>query len=212
MSKTILTKFALEKQFDRYATAVLSAYLTAQPYERRKQRKYEVTKPLPTLDEYRDLRDKQYLTTVDDLVSDAFSEFEGLRDELQAWYDNLPESFQNGNKGDELQDAINGLENAQRPDVPEFFQKVSLVFLPDLKISSRSDRNAEGALKLQVVIDLIEEILSNGTVPTFNEESGEPDGGKRPITGDERDALEYLRDDIDSAKSEVEAVNFPGMY
>lgn len=36
---------------------------------------------------------------------------EELRDELQNWYDNLPENLQNGSKADALQTAIDELEN-----------------------------------------------------------------------------------------------------
>jgi len=43
-------------------------------------------------------------------VTDAASEIESLRDELQEWYDNLPENFQNGDKGEQLQSAIDELE------------------------------------------------------------------------------------------------------
>ncbi len=43
-------------------------------------------------------------------VSDAKSEAENLRDELQEWLDNLPENLQSGNKADELQSAIDELE------------------------------------------------------------------------------------------------------
>lgn len=46
------------------------------------------------------------------LVSQAKDEFETLRDELQEWYDNLPENFQQGSKGEALQEAIQELENA----------------------------------------------------------------------------------------------------
>jgi hypothetical protein len=44
-------------------------------------------------------------------VGGAKNEMESLRDELQGWLDNLPESFQQGNKGDELQSAIDELED-----------------------------------------------------------------------------------------------------
>jgi hypothetical protein len=43
-------------------------------------------------------------------VTDAASEIESLKDELQEWYDNLPENFQNGEKGEQLQSAIDELE------------------------------------------------------------------------------------------------------
>ena len=45
------------------------------------------------------------------LASDAKSIAEELRDELQNWYDNLPENLQSGTKADELQSAIDELES-----------------------------------------------------------------------------------------------------
>jgi hypothetical protein len=42
---------------------------------------------------------------------DAKSEMESLRDELQDWFDNLPENFQQGDKGSELESAISELES-----------------------------------------------------------------------------------------------------
>lgn len=44
-------------------------------------------------------------------VQDAQNGVEELRDELQEWYDNLPESFQSGEKGDSLNEAISLLED-----------------------------------------------------------------------------------------------------
>jgi len=35
---------------------------------------------------------------------------EELKDELQGWFDNLPEQFQSGDKGSELEEAIQQLE------------------------------------------------------------------------------------------------------
>lgn len=45
------------------------------------------------------------------LVSDAKSEFESLRDELQEWYESIPENLQAGGKADEVQSAIDELES-----------------------------------------------------------------------------------------------------
>ncbi len=45
------------------------------------------------------------------LVSQAKSDMEELRDELQNWLDNLPESLQNGTKAESLQEAIDELDN-----------------------------------------------------------------------------------------------------
>ena len=46
-----------------------------------------------------------------DLVEDAKSEVECLKDELQEWFDNLPENFQQGDKGQQLEEAISALED-----------------------------------------------------------------------------------------------------
>jgi hypothetical protein len=43
-----------------------------------------------------------------DVIS-AKSDAEGLKDELQEWYDNLPENFQSGEKGSQLEEAMSQL-------------------------------------------------------------------------------------------------------
>lgn len=43
-------------------------------------------------------------------IEDAKDDAESLRDELQEWYDALPESLQGGDKGTELNEAISELE------------------------------------------------------------------------------------------------------
>lgn len=43
-------------------------------------------------------------------VDEAKAEFESLRDELDEWKGNLPENLQEGAKADELQEAIDALE------------------------------------------------------------------------------------------------------
>ena len=44
------------------------------------------------------------------LVSNAKSEFETLRDELQEWHDNMPEALQSSSKADELGEAVSQLD------------------------------------------------------------------------------------------------------
>lgn len=47
-------------------------------------------------------------------VADARAEMESLKEELEEWKNNLPESLQSGSKADELDDAINQLDEAIR--------------------------------------------------------------------------------------------------
>ena len=44
-------------------------------------------------------------------VSDARSQCEELRDEMQDWYDSIPENLQSGSKAEEVQETIDNLEN-----------------------------------------------------------------------------------------------------
>lgn len=45
-------------------------------------------------------------------LQQAVNLLEGVRDQEQEAYDNMPESFQEGDKGDAAQTAINALESA----------------------------------------------------------------------------------------------------
>ena len=45
-------------------------------------------------------------------VEDLTAQVEALRDEEQEYFDNMPESFQGGEKGETSQAAIDNLENA----------------------------------------------------------------------------------------------------
>lgn len=45
-------------------------------------------------------------------VAEAIDAVEAIRDEEQEYYDNMPESFQDGDKGSRAQEAIDYLDNA----------------------------------------------------------------------------------------------------
>lgn len=90
-------------------------------------------------------------------VSDAFSEIESLKDELQEWYDNLPEQFQNGSKGEALQEAIGGLEQDTEPEVPSEVDSFDVVYTPILKRRlSRADRCSNAVSMLTAAKDYVE--------------------------------------------------------
>lgn len=157
-------------------------------------------------------------TSVDSAVSEAFSMAEELKDELQSWYDNLPEAFQNGSKGEALQEAIGNLENAQQPEVPNDIASHSVSYTEAPRRASRRDR-------LQVCIDLLEQSAEAArTLATDLEDLKYDDDGQRiddanpdaPDTEDERDnlvqELQTFADECESATSDWESVEFPGMY
>lgn len=74
-------------------------------------------------------------------VADAFSEAEALQGELQDWYDNLPEAFQNGEKGEALQSAIDSLSSySDAPEAPASILGVEVEFteVTGRRVSRRS--------------------------------------------------------------------------
>lgn len=176
----------LNKTYGKHALQVLADHIEEKPRKRRQQRSYELLKELPSQEEYDKLRSKKYETTISSLVSDAFSGFENLASELREWYDNLPDSFQQGDKGSTLDEAATTLEGLNQPDIGELGEN-KLVFLPDLNITSRSARNAEACDMLNTVINWLQE---NHKI----------------------DGAEDLESELESAVSDAENVEFPGMY
>ena len=54
----------------------------------------------------------EQLDTLKGKLNDIQQELEGLRDEEQEYYDNMPESFQMGDKGQAAEEAIGYLDEA----------------------------------------------------------------------------------------------------
>jgi hypothetical protein len=94
-------------------------------------------------------------------VEEALSIAEELCAELEEWYDNLPEQFQSGQKGDELQAAIDTLNeaidllgNAQSCDdenISNYGVAYSQVVYPRSTYMSRAKRLEVGLCALQGV-------------------------------------------------------------
>jgi hypothetical protein len=198
-----ISSIMLKKTYGESFETVLGEYLEKLPMERKRgvKAKYKILKELPSVEVYREMKTKRFTTDISCLVDDAFDEFECLRDELQEWYDALPESFQNGDKGDALQNSVDALDCLERPDVPDEVGKFACVFFPSAKCTSRADRCSEAAGKLRAVIDRLQEAL---------DEDDEKEEGK--MEESLRSDIEQLRDDVERAADEAESVEFPGMY
>jgi hypothetical protein len=119
-----------------------------------------------------------------DAVSNAFSEASDLRDELQDWLDGIPENMQNGSKAEQLQEAINILENVQEPEYPDELDKQVTTRLWSGRKVSRPKRMSNAISRLSVVIEAIED--------------------------DEQ--LTDFKTDLENAAGEWETVEFPGMF
>lgn len=167
--------------------------------------------------------------TLSDAASSAQSDTEELRDELQEWYDNLPENFQNGDKGSQLQEAIGYLDDAansmEEPDL-DADEMPSFQFTPSTKKRmSRSDRRHEIVALLDGACDrareyanelrdAVEEKKANGEFG--HEDQGTFDTGMyesaQEAADDKASEIEAWADDVEGAKDTLESVEFPGMF
>lgn len=148
-------------------------------------------KPLKTIERKHELADA---------VSEAYSEVQALRDEMSEWRDNIEEKFSQTSKFEMIDEAVNILDNYadNEPDVPESLKKIEVVYHQMLPRSrrkglSRSARRDNATMILQAVWDKLDDLVSNqGTIP--------------------QDDAESLMTDIETAKDEIDAVEFPGMF
>jgi hypothetical protein len=151
---------------------------------------------------------------VADAVGNAVSDLSTLRDELQEWFDNLPENFQNGDKGSQLEEAIGELDEADSfdgsalidatNDAGDPAEPSSLHFTfpaSTKRRMSRADRCSEATSLLRAAMDEVRQWLDAS-------ETDEDGNTVRDPGGDIAQALGDLEDLIDRA----EGVTFPGMY
>lgn len=156
----VLAATSFRNRFGLQAVNVLSKctppFIVGEPKKRGGYRKFTIVVALPSKEEFERLRTAKYQTTINELIEDAVSELECLRDELQEWYDNLPDSFQQSEKGDEIQNAIDAFESVQNQDVPKSVAALPIVFIPVESMPSRSDRRDNAAAMLRDVIDYLQ--------------------------------------------------------
>lgn len=174
-------------------------------------------------------------SSVEDAVDSAISDMNEIGDELQSWYDNLPENFQSGDKGDQLQTAIDAISSVNEPSAPEAASSLDCTWQEYTGKFGRPKRRDNNVAALRSAADAVRARVEELGMLTFeepddedqDEEEGEAaiDAEEKheadktsddPTTEDERDTmvdeLESYADDIESAADEYENVEFPGMY
>lgn len=190
--------------YDRHAPLILedAGYIYDIENERG-PRQFKVLRDLPDKEKYTALRDDKYRQSLNEALTEAYGEFSSLRDEVQDWYDNLPESFQNGSKGDDLQETINQLESfcdnepSFKDKMQEFMDDTTAVFLPPAQNKSRADRCATNTVILGTVHDKL---------------CDDKELRKQIIELGIKDEIKELIDQLETDKMEAENVSFPGMY
>lgn len=192
----------------RHAVAHLEGegFIELLPREKRgAPRSFKIAKPLPTPADVAAALYKKFTCSLDDLIVGATSDLEELRDELQDWHGNLPDAFQEGDKGQQLQEAIDGIENvigesfdlpqADLPNLP------TAVHFPG-ETKSRADRACDAADRLESAAGAITNWIDEMEPVKEGEEDDKVD----------RDEWTALADSLSSAADDIRGVDFPGMY
>ena len=96
-----------------------------------------------------DEHDAAELQRVADIVSGASAGAEELNDELQNWLDNMPENLQSSMKAEQLQEAIDELENFTGA-----LESVDLGSVFDEELDDAQSTLQEAASSLQEAIDV----------------------------------------------------------
>jgi hypothetical protein len=195
---SVLTTKYLKGAFDPWSIHVLSGRGYVKRLDRKKgsQQTYSVVRELPTADEYKKLRDEQFTITADDLVGEANSIVEELAEEMRSWFENLSEGLQQADRGQRVGDSADALESLQLPEVPSDIEEVKILHLPLLSISSRADRASDAAGRYQAAAD---------AARSYVEDYGSDVGFDVSI-------WESFADECEDVASELEDVDFPGMY
>lgn len=193
----ILTVKKLNNMYDDWFQAVLKDFIVRQTRQKGKLTSFEIVKELPAKEEYLKLKDIAYTFDASTLLTGAFEQVESLRDELQEWYDNLPEGFQNSSKGDNLMEQINGLENIDTPEIPDVLSEMNIVCYHYYN-GSRSSRLNNVIHVMNTVKDHLENYIES-----LNDEEE---------TEEIKDKIEELISSIEDAISNAECIEFPGMF
>jgi len=180
----------LKSQYGAHAVDVLDDWLEELPRKEKTLTTYRIAKPLPTAEEFKELQTAKFTTSVEHLVSSAFSEFEDLANELSDWYDSLPDNFQSGDKGCAIDEAQCTLSNLSMPDLKDNIGCLRVVHLPLTEITSRASRRDDAVERLASVVAVLRDV-SDAT-----------------ISND----CQILIEELENAISEAEEVEFPGMY
>ena len=165
---------------------------------------------------------------VEGAISTAYGEIEQLNEELTNWYDNLPENFQSGDKGDMLQEATGILGSIDEINVPDCAASLAVTYSALKRKASRATRRDFAVEILNSVSAALRERVEELNLMTFEEPVEEEDAkpeteatdevedDSTPKTEDERDSmvsdLEIAADEIENHASELEGVEFPGMF
>ena len=181
---------------DEFVLLVLGESLEEIGTEKGRMRQYAV-KQLPTQEEYTKLKTERFTVDASELLEEAKAEVEAVGEELQDWYDNLPEGFQASLKGEAISEAASTLQSVTIPEYPAKAETIKVCFYPPLNVVSRNHRCGKAADMLRTIGEKVEDYI----------EAKRKESRKYKDNGLE----EFVGECIEAA-DEIEGVEIPGMY
>jgi hypothetical protein len=184
---------SITRAYDQYAAEVL---VKAGVVVATDTGSYVVVKTPPTSQEYLTQRATHFTTTWGELIASAFDTFENLAGEMSDWYSNMPENFQNGDKGSAVEEAQQQLEDLTNDtDSEAFYTELTTSYLPG-RGASRGDQVADACAKLQHIMEEAEKkIADSPDMPEY-----------------EKTTLGDLIDHLSETVNNAEGIEFPGMF
>jgi len=189
---------AVSRAYDGHVWEVLKGHFQVLPRSKGQRISFKVVEALPEKDEYLQLKERHFTSTIEALVDEAFEVVDELQGELQEAYDNMPVGLQGGAAGEARLEAAGQLESisGDAPTLPDSVSAIRLVHYPALRQSSRGDRAYEAAAKLKAASHEIQKYINSGLKL------------KKAAVAELEECLQQLESQAD----EIEGVEFPGMF
>lgn len=158
-------------------------------------------------------------------ISDAFSEFQSLSEEMGEWRDNIEEKFGTTQKFEQVSEAADTLEQRTEPTVDDLIKDTEVEVTrrnpkrPSRRGESRATRCSNACGELEAAMEKLEELKEQAEqwlndydgmdAATQAEESTQKERERQQSI---MDAADGLWQELDAEKGEAEAVEFPGMF
>lgn len=158
-------------------------------------------------------------------ITDAFNTLKDeLGEEMRSWYDNMSENLQGGDKGTQVDEAAQALEDLNEPDIPEHLLELPIEYTTEHKGGRKGDprwlrRDNEVAV-LNAAISAVEDFVGQASAELLmyvNDDDDKeitvghltlPKGEFEELIEEAHNFLSELGDETTNAEN----VEFPGMY
>lgn len=132
-----------------------------------------------------------------DAIASAYEGIDNLAEEMDNWASGMEEgNLANSEKCQLAREAADSLQNVSQPDVPEFLQETDVYWNEQVK------RNEPRWLRLANIVQCLQAVVEKLSELSEDESTKE----------EQREEIDQLKDEVESTLSDIESVEFPGMF